>query len=132
MSYGWAEHVGELELWVEAPDEPAVFAESLEALRELLSEAGERGDAACVDVEVEGEDRARLFAAWLDELAFLAETEGFLPEHVESMMLEDGRVRARVGGVRAAPPHLIKAVTYHRLSFAADGDGWRARAILDV
>jgi SHS2 domain-containing protein len=132
MSYGWAEHVGELELWVEAADEPAVFAESLEALRELLSDAGERGEAARVDVEAEGEDRARLFAAWLEELAFLAETEGFVPEQVDWMTLDDGRVRARVGGVRAAPPHLIKAVTYHRLSFAATGDGWRATAILDV
>jgi SHS2 domain-containing protein len=132
MSYGWAEHVGELELWVEAPDEPAVFAESLEALRELLSDAGERGAATRVDVEAEGEDRARLFAAWLEELAFLAETEGFVPEQIESMTLDDGRVRARIGGVRAAPPHLIKAVTYHRLSFAAAGDGWRATAILDV
>jgi SHS2 domain-containing protein len=79
MSYGWAEHVGELELWVEAADEPAVFAESLEALRELLSDAGERGEAARVDVEAEGEDRARLFAAWLEEARSSPRPRGSCP-----------------------------------------------------
>jgi SHS2 domain-containing protein len=132
MSYRWAEHVGELELWVEAPDEAAVFADALEALRELLSDAGERGEAAQLDVEAEGEDRALLFAAWLEELAFLAETQGFVPERIERLVLDDRRVHARVGGARGTPPHLIKAVTYHRLSYAVDGDGWRATAVLDV
>jgi len=39
MSDGWTEHVGELELWVEAPDEPGVFTEALRALGELLATA---------------------------------------------------------------------------------------------
>jgi SHS2 domain-containing protein len=129
MTYGWAEHVGELELWVEAPDQAGVFAEALRALGELLA-----GEGASVQhaVTAEGDDRAVLLAAWLEELCFLAETEGFVPETVEELVLEPRRVRARVGGRRGSPPHLVKAVTYHRLSFEPVAGGWRAVAVLDV
>jgi SHS2 domain-containing protein len=129
MTYGWAEHVGELELWVEAPDEAAVFAEALRALCELLASEGapERRE-----VTAEGEDRAVLLAAWLEELCFLAETEGFVPETVEDLVLEPRGIRAQVAGVRGSPPHLVKAVTYHRLSFEPVDGGWRAVTVLDV
>jgi protein archease len=131
MTYGWAEHVGELELWVEASDEAGVFAEALRALGELLAERHMTGEEL-VDVMAEGGDRAALLAAWLEELLFLAETEGFVPERVEHLELEPNRVRARVAGRRGSPPHLVKAVTYHRLAFEPVDGGWRAAAVLDV
>jgi len=37
-----------------------------------------------------------------------------------------------VVGHRGTPPHLIKAVTLHRLVFEPDDGGWRARVVLDV
>jgi SHS2 domain-containing protein len=132
MSYGWSEHVGELELWVEAADEAGVFAEALRALHELLGDGATSGEREWRDVVAEGEDRAVLLAAWLEELNFLAETEGFTAETAEDLALEPARVRARVGGRRAAPPHLVKAVTYHRLAFERADAGWRAVAVLDV
>ena len=130
MSYGWAEHVGELELWVEAPDEPGVFAEALRALGELLGDGD--GEREWRDVVAVGDDRAALLAAWLEELNFLAETEGFAPEAAAELALEPARVRARVEGRRGTLPHLVKAVTYHRLAFERAGGGWRAVAVLDV
>jgi SHS2 domain-containing protein len=129
--YGFSEHVGELELWVTADSEEGVFGESARALAEVLDD-GSCGAAEQRDVAVRGGDRASLFAGWLEELAFLAETEGFVPERVEEVALADGGVRARVAGRRGSPPHLVKAVTYHRLSFEPGADGWRARAVLDV
>jgi SHS2 domain-containing protein len=130
VTFGWAEHVGELELWVEAPDEGAVFAEALRALGEVLGEA--TGDPQWRDVTAEGDDRAVLLAAWIDELSFLAETEGFVPEAAEPLELEAGSMRARVRGRLGSPPHLVKAVTYHRLSFERADGGWRAVVVLDV
>jgi SHS2 domain-containing protein len=131
MTYTWAEHVGELELRVDAPDEAAVLSDATRALGELLATEG-GGEPERRDVSAEGADRAGLLAAWLEELVFLAETEGFVPEAVEDLVLEPQRVRARVGGRRGTPPHLVKAVTYHRLAFEPAGDGWRAVAVLDV
>jgi SHS2 domain-containing protein len=141
MPYGWGEHTGELELWVTAGSAPEVFEEALRAVAELLG--GEEGETDAPDapaapapearlLAIEGGDHARLLAGWLEELAFLAETEGFVPERAEQLRLAPAGVTARVIGHRGAPPHLIKAVTLHRLAFEPDDDGWRARVVLDV
>jgi SHS2 domain-containing protein len=136
MGHDWADHVGELELRVTAPAEAGVFAEAALALGELLGEDDDAGPGAGLewrDVDAGAADRAALLAGWLDELVFLAETEGFVPAAVEDVVVGPGVVRARVGGRRGAPPHLVKAVTYHRLAFEpAEEGGWRAVAVLDV
>ena len=129
MPYGFAEHVGELELWVEAPTREGVFEESLRALAEVLGSGGEPAERS---LRLEGEDPAVLFADWLAELAFLAETEGFVPAAVRELRLAPGGLEARVAGGTGAPPHLVKAVTYHRLAFEPRDGGWRAVAVLDV
>jgi SHS2 domain-containing protein len=131
--YGFSEHVGELELWVRAATEEEVFGESARALAEVIAgDDGAAGAAESREVAAAGADRPALLAEWLGELAFLAETEGFVPERIENVVLGDGGVRARVAGHRGSPPHLVKAVTYHRLCFEPAPDGWRARAVLDV
>ena len=61
-----------------------------------------------------------------------AETEGFVPERAGELELDDGVLRATVRGHRGEPRHLVKAVTLHRLLFEPEGDGWRARVVLDV
>ena len=130
MPYGWGEHTGELELWVTASSEREVFLEALRAMVELLGNEGVERESR--DVAVAGADRAVLLAEWLEELAFLAETEGFVPERAEELVLAPAGVTARVVGHHGTPPHLIKAVTLHRLAFEPDDRGWRARVVLDV
>ncbi|HWC27295.1 MAG TPA: archease [Solirubrobacteraceae bacterium] len=135
MAWRWVEHTGELELEAEAPTPEAVFAEGLAAMAELL---GQEGDAVAGraretrELHLSGRDRAVLFADWLAELAVLAETEGFVVDEARRIELGGDAVRATVLGHRGQPPHLVKAVTLHRLLFAHDDRGWRARATLDV
>ena len=131
MGYRWGEHVGELELRLDAPDEPGVFAAALAALGELLGE-DEGAVQEWFEVTAEGADRGALLAAWLEELIFLAEHEDVVPVTAADIALEPGRVRARVGGYRGQPPHLVKAVTYHGLAFAPRDGGWEATIVLDV
>jgi SHS2 domain-containing protein len=131
VSYDWAEHTGEVELHVRASDEAGVFADGLRALGELLGD-GEPGPVEQFEVTAEGDGRAELFAAWLEELAYRAEADGLVPVAVERLGLEPARVHAVARGYRGEPPHLVKAVTYHRLAFdRCDGD-WCAVAVLDV
>jgi SHS2 domain-containing protein len=139
--FGWADHTGELELEIAADSEEAVYAAAVRAMSELLgeeTEAGGRGharapvDAPARDIAVEGPDRARLLAELLGELAFLAETEGFVPEALERLAVGERRLDASVRGHLGDPPHLVKAVTYHRLAFEADDGRWRATVVLDV
>jgi SHS2 domain-containing protein len=129
--YRWVEHTSELELEIEAASEPEVFREALAAFADLVADE-QRTDSERRELEVRADERDSLLVAWLDELAFLAETEGFVPERVTELDVGDGFVHATLRGHRGEPRHLVKAVTLHRLIFAPDGDGWRARVVLDV
>ncbi len=131
--YRWAEHTGELELAIDAPTERQVFADGLEALHELLSEPDAPADIDSTRViEAEAPDRPALFAQWLEELLFLAETDGFVAGSLGSLELRGHHLRSVVGGSLGTPPPLVKAVTYHRLAFEPSGAGYVARVILDV
>lgn len=129
--YRWVEHTGELELELEGSEEPEIFAAAVAALNELL-EDGSSGPPERRDVVLRSPERATLLADWLDELVFLAETEDFVPARVTTLELTQGGLRATVEGRRGRPPHLVKAVTYHGLEFAAGEGRVRARAVLDV
>lgn len=129
--YRFVEHTGELEIEFEAATEPAVFAEALAALHELLGEGrGEAGERR--EIVLSAPDRSALLAEWLSELVFLAETEGFVPERVEQIELTERQLTATVAGRRGNPPHLVKAVTYHRLGLGPTDGGWAGRVVLDV
>lgn len=132
--YRWVEHTGELELEIEAATEAAALEEALAAFGELAAGGEEEGggEPASHEVSASAPDRPALLAEWLGELVFLAETEDFVPERVARLELGEGGLRATVEGRRGRPPHLVKAVTYHGLTFRRDGDVWRARAVLDV
>jgi SHS2 domain-containing protein len=131
VPFRWIDHTGELELELEAPNEPGIFEAGLHAMHELLAgdEARERME---VPVELSGSDRALLIADWLGELAYLAETRGLVPDDMEAFELDERGAKATVLGRVGDPPHLVKGVTYHRLRFEPADSGWRARVVLDV
>jgi SHS2 domain-containing protein len=133
VAYRWGEHVGELELAIEAGSEHEVFADATRAFGELLTEDDEPPAAPqSHGVSARAHDRAALLAEYLEELIFLAETEGFVPRELERLELAGDALQARVGGDRGEPPHLVKAVTRHRLAFEPAERGWRANVLLDV
>ena len=82
-------------------------------------------------MRLEGDDAAVLLADWIGELEFLAETAGLYPRDAD-LDVGDGRVEATVRGTTGDPPHVVKAVTYHRLSFERRDGGWHATVVLDV
>src|SRR5579862_9080191 len=116
MSYRWVDHTAELELRLEAPTEAAVFEDALAAIAELVGGGRGRRPVVSYNVEVRAPDRAALLAGWLEELLFRAETEDLVPERVEEMRLDEFGLRARVSAWRGEPRHLVRGVTYHRLS----------------
>jgi SHS2 domain-containing protein len=134
--YEWVDHTAELELQVRSASEAGVYTEALRALGELLAERspGPEGalEPASVEVAVSAPDRPALLAEWLSELVYLAEAEGLIPERAERLELSGTALEATVTGRLSSPPHLVKAVTYHRLDMREEGDGWRARVVLDV
>jgi SHS2 domain-containing protein len=129
--YRWLEHTAEIELLIEDETPEAVFTEAMVALGDVLGDA-RGGEPVTHDVRIRAPDRAALLAGWMEELVFLAETDGFIPHRIERLELDAETLTARVGGERSVPQSLIKAVTYHRLEMEPAGGGWRARVILDV
>jgi SHS2 domain-containing protein len=129
--YRWVDHTSEVELEIEAAGEREVLEEALRALADLLGN-GDADDEERRAVAVEASDRPALLAGWIEELAYLAESEGFVATHVVELDLRTGGLDATVAGVLDEPPPLVKAVTYHRLAFEPAGDGYLARVILDV
>ncbi|HYB26630.1 MAG TPA: archease [Solirubrobacteraceae bacterium] len=131
MSYRWVNHTAEVELEIEAPGEREVLEDALRALAELLGVRGV-GRADTREVTVDAPDRPALLAAWIEELAFLAESEGFVATGVDDIDIGENNVRATVSGVLDEPPPLVKAATYHRLAFEPSDGGYVARVVLDV
>ena len=133
--YRWIDHTSEVELEIRAPTERDVLSDALEALAELLgigADDAPRFRAATRTLLVSAADRPALLAAWLEELVFLAETEGFVATRIADVETSSEELRANVAGVLDDPPPLVKAVTYHRLKFEPADDGYVARVVLDV
>jgi SHS2 domain-containing protein len=128
--FRWVEHTAELGLELEAPTREGIYAEGFAAMAELLGEGAEPGgERAQTRVEVESGDGAALLAAWLAELAYLAEARGLVPDELEALEVGEATLRASVRGRIAHPDHLVKAVTYHGLVLEP---GWRATVVFDV
>lgn len=130
--YTWVEHTAELELSIQADSEKEVLADALQALAELLDPDRRPRPTETREVAVSAGDGAALLAAWLEELVFLAESEGFVGRELSSCALRGERLETRVAGHLGRPRPVVKAVTYHRLCFEREGDGFAARVVLDV
>lgn len=132
--YRWVDHTSEVELEIAAPGEREVFEEAAQALAELLGvDTTDVGDSTPERrVAARATDRPALLAAWMEELAFLAEAEGFVATRVVELEVEGDGLHATVAGVVGEPPPLVKAVTYHRLEFRRSGEEYLARVVLDV
>ena len=130
MTYSWVDHTAELELRIEAPSAEDVFADALAAFAELVGTG--QGKTRRHELSLGASDHAGLLALWLEELVYLAETDDFVPDRAAELRLADDELHAVVEGRRGSPPHLVKAVTYHGLTMHPEGDGWKARLVLDV
>jgi SHS2 domain-containing protein len=130
--YRWLDHTSERELWIEDEDPKAVLGEAAIALGDLLREQP-GGEAVTHRISLSSTDLPSLLVDWLEELVFLAESDGFIPERVAELDLAGSAVEAVVAGRRTGPQTLVKGVTYHRLEFERDeGGAWHARVVLDV
>lgn len=129
--YRWVDHTAEVELEIDAANEREVLEDASRALAELLGFPEVSSDERRT-VAVTAPDRPALLAAWLEELVFLAESQGFIAGRLLDLELGHDSLRATVGGQIGDPPPLVKAVTYHRLAFAPTDRGYFARVVLDV
>jgi SHS2 domain-containing protein len=131
VAHEFVEHVGEVEVELEAVSEAGVFEAALAALSDLV-ETDTKGQTARREIELTQSDHALLLAEWLSELAYLVEAEEFVPERLAAFELTGDRLRATVEGHLDHPRHLVKAVTLHKLTLTQQEGMWYGRVVLDV
>jgi SHS2 domain-containing protein len=133
-SHSFEEHRGELEIRIEAPSLPALFAEAGRALAEVMHATPLAAPAGWSDeVVVNARDREALLVEWLNELVFRSEVAKVLFTEFEITHLSDRQLVATIRGTsveRLRNP--VKAATYHGLSIAEPPGAVTAKVILDV
>jgi SHS2 domain-containing protein len=130
VTYEWRSHTAEIELRVVAASEVDVFGEAADAFgRYVELDCG--GERARHEVQLEAVDRGGLLVALLEELIFLADTEGFVPDRTQ-LRVEGNRLSAVLEGRRTRIDPIVKAATYHGLQFERKGEVWDARIVFDV
>jgi SHS2 domain-containing protein len=128
------EHVGEVEIRIEASSLGELYVEAARALMEVMSGgalAPARGPAETVTLRAR--DREALLVDWLNELIYRVERGRKI--YSEFRLLDEPgealTVELRGGG---APTRrtLVKAASFHGLAVAPVAGGWAATVLLDV
>jgi SHS2 domain-containing protein len=115
-----------------------VFRNAGRALMSIIIDLDSVTPRASVPVTAQGRDPAGLVVAWLSEILYLFDAEGWLFGDFEVTGLTDRSVAALARGERfEAGRHqiklLVKAITYHQLALEETGEGrWRAQVYVDI
>ncbi len=118
-------------------DLPEVFVNAARGMWSLMVEPGMARRERMFPVKVEAGDRETLLVAWLNELLYLHETEGFVATECAIRHLTDTTLEAEVWGERVDRERHplvghVKAATYHLLQVQPAEGGWEAQVVVDV
>jgi SHS2 domain-containing protein len=130
VTHEWRDHTAEVELVLRADSPEDVFREAADAFGRFV-ELHSGGEPANHVLELEARDHATLLVALLEELIYLADTEGFVPDD-SVVELSGNHLRVDLAGRRTSVQPIVKAATYHNLAFERADGSWQARVILDV
>lgn len=136
-SYEYSDHAADIGIHAEAESLENLFLTCAEALLNWIGEPPDDPTEVCLDVTVESQDLEGLLVSWLQELLFLFQhrllyTSRFLEIDLTDTKLECS-VMARVWKQSSYENFReVKAVTYHQLRVAREGELWRAEIILDL
>jgi SHS2 domain-containing protein len=132
---GWKilDHTADMGIRVDAPDLPLLFREAACALVHFTG-AGSPDREETFEVAASGIDREDLLVRWLQELLYLVMVKDVRVSGIEVDRLTETDVHVRMQGARrkGGLQREVKAVTYHGLRIARQGDSWEASIIVDL
>lgn len=134
--YRWLDHAADVGIQAQAADLEQLFTALAGALTAVMgfTPAACTADSQAIDLSLEAADREQLLVDWLNEILYLAVTEGAVPARVDIDVRDGRQLQARVevlpatrsGGLE------IKAVTYHGATIRVSDDGWVGKVFMDV
>ena len=131
------EHTADLGLEARADTLGELFEALAEALAGVICPAGKTATPLRREIAVQAEDIEALAVDFLAEVLNAVQTERFVVQAVCVRDIDGKSVRAELVGEAYDPARHrfeteVKAVTYHQLKVAREGEKWIGRVILDV
>ena len=131
------EHTADVGLQARADSLGELFEAMGEGLADVICPRRAVKKQKTLPIKVESENVESLLVDFLGELLGLFNLEKFLIAGVRVERIDETSVAAKVVGEPYEPARHelreeIKAVTYHKLKVAREGDGWIGTVILDV
>jgi SHS2 domain-containing protein len=131
--YREVDHTADWALQVWAPTLEALFVDAARGMYALAGAKARPGLGSRRRVELEAQDYESLLVAWLQELLYYTETDGWVFDEGRIEALEPERLRAEVSGAPAERlGKVIKAVTYSDLHLRQTADGYETTIVFDV
>jgi len=135
--YETFDHTADIGLVIRGQTLEELFANAAWALVDLTIDPAGLEEKIRKTVTVAAADREALLVAWLNQLLYLLDTDGFLPRGVRIANLSDTALTAELTGETVDPNRhtlrrMVKAATYHGLSLSRTNGLWEARMILDL
>ncbi len=131
------EHTADMGLEARADSLAEMFEAMGEGLADVICPRQSVKKQKTLQIQVESENVEALLVDFLAELLGLFNLEKFLVAGVKVKRIDETSVAAEVTGEPFDPARHelgdeIKAVTYHQLKVAREGDEWIGRVILDI
>lgn len=143
--YQQVDHTADLAISIWAPDLESLFEEGAFALVDIMTEGAARRDSTkgpdtregpdARTLQIEALDLEDLLIQWLNEVIYLAVTEGFTVSHAELSLGANAphNLEAKVqGSEQSQLKGELKSATYHGLELKKQDGAWRAFVVIDV
>lgn len=134
--YEYFEHTADIGLRARGADLAEAFANAGRGLAALIADPAAVEPREEREVSLPPDEPVELLVAWLNELLYLLDAEGFLPAAIEVGTVGPEGLVARLRGERLDPARHemktgVKAATYHQARVECDG-GCLVQVILDL
>lgn len=129
--------VADLGIRAWGPDARTAFGQCALGVFNVMVDLAEVEEREAREVSAAGEGPEPLLVAWINELLYLHDVEGFLVRRLQIPLFEPTRLRSILHGEpfepgRHRPGLLVKAATFHRLALTEAAGRVVLELIVDV
>ncbi len=132
-AFEFLEHMADIKFAARGATPAGVFESAARAVSSYIASGARVKEKLEAHIEVQGKDYESLLYAFLDELLYLLDAEGFLVARAE-VEIENMTARATLSGDAAKDYEIqhVKAATYAEMYLKETMKGWEAQVVLDV
>ena len=128
---------GDVGLRIFGNDLAELFKNAANGLYSLITDTSQVEIKKSISITAHGDNLESLLIAFLNELIFYFDTEGFMGQEIKINSINEQEVEATASGEEFDPDRhegklLIKAATYHKVMVEKSEGTWTASVIFDI